>query len=169
LQNNHCECFNSYILKARDKPNLTMLEMKMRKLMRRYQAKREGIQKLTRKITPKIAKKLEALVYESMDCVTLYAGDDMFEVSGPTGKQFVVNMRRRTCGCRVWQMTGIPCVHACAAIRHSCKDAADYVDDFYSLEMYKKAYEPVIYPMPSEEQWIKTQHDMLEPHWLERP
>jgi len=40
LQNNHCECFNSYILKARDKPNLTMLEMKMRKLMRRYQAKR---------------------------------------------------------------------------------------------------------------------------------
>jgi hypothetical protein len=53
-------------------------------------------------------------------------------------------------------MTGIPCVHACAAIRHSYKDAADYVDDFYSLEMYKKAYEPVIYPMPSEEQWIKT-------------
>jgi hypothetical protein len=31
------------------------------------------------------------------------------------------------------------------------------------LEIYKKAYEPVIYPMPSEEQWIKTQHDMLEP------
>jgi hypothetical protein len=60
-------------------------------------------------------------------------------------------------------MTGIPCVHACAAIWHSCKDAADYIDDFYSLEMYKKAYEPVIYPMPSEEQRIKTHHDMLEP------
>lgn len=163
LQNNICECFNSYILKARDKPILTMLEMIRRKLMRRYQAKKEGIQKLTGKITPKIAKKLEALVYESMDCVALYAGDDMFEVSGPTGKQFVVNMRRRTCGCRVWQMTGIPCVHACAAIRHSCKDATDYGHDFYSLEMYKKAYEPIIYPMPSEEQWIKTQHEELEP------
>jgi hypothetical protein len=59
LQNNICECFNSYILKVRDKPILTMLEMIRRKLMWRYQAKREGIQKLTRKITPKIAKKLE--------------------------------------------------------------------------------------------------------------
>jgi hypothetical protein len=163
LQNNICECFNSYILKARDKLILTMLEMIKRKLIQRYQAKREGIQKLTRKITPKIAKKLEALVYESMDCVAIYAGDDIFEGTGPTSKQFVVNMRRRTYGSRVWQMTGIPCVHACDAIRHSCKDAADYVDDFYSLEMYKKAYEPIIYQMPSEEQWIKTQHDMLEP------
>ncbi|XP_062173746.1 uncharacterized protein LOC133879231 [Alnus glutinosa] len=40
---------------------------------------------------------------------------------------------------------------------------SDYIDDFYSLEMYKKAYEPVLYPMPSEEQRIKTHHDMLEP------
>jgi hypothetical protein len=116
LQNNICECFNSYILKACDKPILTMLEMIRRNLMQRCQAKREGIQKLTEKITPKIAKKLEALVYESMDYVALYVGDDMFEVSGSTGKQFVVDMRRRTCGYRVWQMTEIPCVHACAAI-----------------------------------------------------
>jgi hypothetical protein len=29
--------------------------------------------------------------------------------------------------------------------------------------MYKKAYKPVIYLMPSEEQWIKSQHDMMEP------
>jgi hypothetical protein len=36
LQNNICECFNSYILKARVKPILTMLEMIRRKLMRRY-------------------------------------------------------------------------------------------------------------------------------------
>jgi hypothetical protein len=86
LQNIICECFNSYILKARDKPILTTLETIRRKLMRRYQAKREGIQKLTGKITPKIVKKLEALVYESMDCVALYAGDDMFEMSGLTGK-----------------------------------------------------------------------------------
>jgi hypothetical protein len=56
-----------------------------------------------------------------------------------------------------------PCVHACAAIRQSCKNAEDYVDEYYTLEMYKKVYDPVIYPMPNEEQWITTHHDMLEP------
>jgi hypothetical protein len=29
--------------------------------------------------------------------------------------------------------------------------------------MYKKAYKPVIYLMPSEEKWIKSQHYMMEP------
>jgi hypothetical protein len=29
--------------------------------------------------------------------------------------------------------------------------------------MYKKAYTPIIYSMPSEEQQIKTSHDRLEP------
>jgi hypothetical protein len=36
LVNNICECFNSYILKACDKPILTILEMIRKKLLRRY-------------------------------------------------------------------------------------------------------------------------------------
>lgn len=43
LVNNISECFNLYILKARDKPILTLLEMIRKKLMRRYQMKMEGI------------------------------------------------------------------------------------------------------------------------------
>jgi hypothetical protein len=35
-----CECFNSYIIHARDKPINTMLKMIRKKLMRRYQKKR---------------------------------------------------------------------------------------------------------------------------------
>ena len=27
-----------------------------------------------------------------------------------------VNLRERTCTCKAWQMAGIPCEHACAAI-----------------------------------------------------
>jgi len=60
-------------------------------------------------------------------------------------------------------MSGIPCVHAYAAIRHSCKNTEDYVDEYFNVEMYNKAYEPIIYPMPIQEQWIPTQHDKLEP------
>lgn len=36
LVNNICEYFNSYILKACDKPILTMFKMIRKKLMRRY-------------------------------------------------------------------------------------------------------------------------------------
>jgi hypothetical protein len=95
LVNNICECFNAYILKARDKPILTMLEMIRIKLMRRYQAKRDGISKLTSKLCLKVAKKLESIGLDAMDCVPHFAGEKMFEVEAPYGKQFVVDLCKK--------------------------------------------------------------------------
>jgi hypothetical protein len=60
-------------------------------------------------------------------------------------------------------MTGIPCAHAHSAITFHGHKPKDYVDHFYSIEMYNKAYAPMIYPVPSEEQWILTNHGVLEP------
>jgi len=60
-------------------------------------------------------------------------------------------------------MTGIPCAQTHSAITFHGHHPEDYVDPCYSIEMYKKAYAPLIYPMPSEEQWIQTGHDVLDP------
>jgi hypothetical protein len=60
-------------------------------------------------------------------------------------------------------MTGIPCAHAHSAITFHEHKSEDYVDHYYSIEMYKKAYAPIIYPVPSEEQWIWTNHGVLKP------
>jgi hypothetical protein len=49
-----------------------------------------------------------------------------------------------------------------AAILYDYWDPEDYVDKCFTIEVYKKAYATVIYPMPSKEQWIKTSHDKLE-------
>jgi hypothetical protein len=163
LVNNISECFNSYILKARDKPILTMLEMIRKKLMKRYQVKRDGIAKLTGRLCPRIATKLEAIGLQAMDCVATYAGAQLFEVTAANNRQFVVDLDKKSYGCRQWQVTGIPCAHAFSAILYDCGNPEDYVDECYTVETYKKAYAPIIYPMPSEEQWVKTSHDKLDP------
>jgi hypothetical protein len=152
LVNNICECFNAYILKARDKPILTMLEMIRIKFMRRYQVKRDGVSKLTGKLCLKVAKKLESIGLEEMECVPHFAGEKLFEVEAPRRLRYVVDLHKKTCGCTQWEMTGIPCGHAVSAILFDCGEPEDYVHEYYSLEMYKKAYVPLIYPMPSEEQ-----------------
>jgi hypothetical protein len=100
LVNNISECFNSYILKARDKPILTMLEMIRKKLMRRYQVKRNRITKLTGRLCPRIATKLEAIGLQVMDCVATYAGAQLFEVTAANNKQFVVDLDKKSYGCR---------------------------------------------------------------------
>lgn len=46
MVNNMSESFNAYLLEAQDKPIITMIEIIRRKLMRRYQLKRDGVQKM---------------------------------------------------------------------------------------------------------------------------
>jgi len=70
--------------------------------MRRYQVKRDGIEKLTGKLCPKVVVKLEAIGLEAMECVATYAGDTLFEVTCPNSKQFVVDISKKSCGCRQW-------------------------------------------------------------------
>jgi hypothetical protein len=93
---------------------------------------------------------MEAIGLVAVDCIATYAGESMFEVNCPDNRQFVVDLRRRRCGCRQWEITGLPCPHAMAAILYDCGDPEDYVDECFTIEVYKKAYAPIIYPMPSE-------------------
>ena len=60
-------------------------------------------------------------------------------------------------------MCGVPCEHACAAIFRAKERPENYVDDFFKLETYKKAYEHMIYPVPHESEWIKTSSPDIEP------
>jgi len=46
----------------------------------------------------------------------MWNGDDHYEVRGPTGFSCVVDMKKRSCACRKWDITGMPCKHAVAAI-----------------------------------------------------
>ena len=162
LVNNLSESFNSYILDARDKPIVTMIEKIRRKLMRRFQLKREGMSKLTGKICPKIQVKLDNEGLKSSNCVSIYAGNGLFEVECKH-QRFVVNLSKRTCGCRKWDLTSIPCQHAISAILFDGSVPEDYVHPYYTIETYMKAYEPIIYPVASMEQWRRASINPLEP------
>jgi hypothetical protein len=57
--NNLSELFNSYILKVRDKPIVTMIDSIRSKLMPRFAAKREGAEHVQWEITPTYVERLE--------------------------------------------------------------------------------------------------------------
>jgi hypothetical protein len=60
-------------------------------------------------------------------------------------------------------MTSIPCSHAISAILHNSSKPEQYLHQYYSVENYKKAYDPMIYPVPSEDQWVRTGQDEVDP------
>ena len=67
------------------------------------------------------------------------------QVTGPDS-QFVVYMEMKTCACKKWDLTGIPCQHACCCITENNEEPEKYVDECYSVETFNKVYSHVINP-----------------------
>ncbi|KAF7113497.1 hypothetical protein RHSIM_RhsimUnG0116600 [Rhododendron simsii] len=57
-------------------------------------------------------------------------------VGGFHGNQFCIDMNAKTCSCRRWELTGIPCAHALAVIRESKKKVHGIVHDYYQKQTY---------------------------------
>ncbi|WOL11842.1 hypothetical protein Cni_G20606 [Canna indica] len=88
--NNISETFNAYILKAKSKPIVDMLEKIKRKLMKRMYMKREMVSKWSGDICPNIRRKLEKSKEKSRYCIVTPSCNFKFEVQY-MDKIYVVN------------------------------------------------------------------------------
>ncbi|KAK9279887.1 hypothetical protein L1049_013570 [Liquidambar formosana] len=124
-----------------------MLEMIRKMLMSWIQAKRQIMLRAKGLLCPKIHDKLEKLIEDSRNCIVTYAGEQMYEVEC-LPRTYIVNLQRRTCLCRKWDVTGIPCIHAVASIFKFNMRPQNYVDPCYHIETYLRSYANMIYPIP---------------------
>jgi hypothetical protein len=153
--NNLSEVFNKYILDVRNKPIVTMLVGIYDKCMVRWDGKRDGAESARWEITPHYAELLELMKKYSRNCIPKRADKGLWQVkSGKVTHE--VNISCRTCSCRKWQLTGLPCNHAVSAIYKAAMCPEDFVSPFFTKEMYLKSYKPVFNPMPAQHGWSKT-------------
>ncbi|KAK5832802.1 hypothetical protein PVK06_016605 [Gossypium arboreum] len=116
LVNNLSESFNKMIVEAREKPILTMMETIRTKIMLLIIKKKEEADKWKGMLCPKIKKKLDVNIKDSLGCVSSHAGGDKYWVECGLGSQHVVDLVENSYTCRNWDLTGIPCMHALAVI-----------------------------------------------------
>jgi hypothetical protein len=105
----------------------------------------------------------------NLDMDVQRCGDTVVEVSvkGGSGFKCVVNLEERTCTCRKWEVSGIPCKHAVAFITSLPDQLDKHVDMYYSIEKFRVAYEALIPAMPDKSQWLKSDHGFfMEPSLL---
>lgn len=58
-----------------------------------------------------------------------------------------VDLRGRTCTCESWQISGLPCAHACATMLWVDVDIADYVGDYFKLKIQETIYSSTFHPL----------------------
>ena len=80
-----------------------------------------------------------------------------------------MDLEKRTCTCRKWEITGIPCCHAISCIFFNREAAEKYTNDCYKASTYKACYGPIIDPINDQNMWTPTGLPLMQPLIKRRP
>ena len=133
-----------------------MLEWIRCYLMRIMLIRREWIKKFNGELLPNIYAKMESNKDDSATCIADWFGELQFQVKCMHGEQYTVDLKERKCSCRKWDLCGIPCPYAIAAIQNRGHQVEAYVSPYYSKTCYLNAYNPMIYPINGYKMWPKS-------------
>lgn len=167
VDNNLAEAWNWSLVEFRGKPIIYMLEDIRRSLMERIHKRRDWMEKKNITVCPRIVKKLRQKTNEIKYWNVDQNGSWLFEVTkGREG--YVVDTLHETCTCRMFQLEGLPCVHALAAIQDVGENSENYVSSFFKKGSFMKTYRHLINPLSGEEQWSHVQKEPLLPPPIRR-
>lgn len=162
IVNNMAETFNAYIINARTKHLIYMLEDIRVALMQRLVTKRNEMEKKSGVLCPRVQERLEKEKELAAMCEVLPSSDTVYQVRN-SQDSVNVDLAKKTCTCRKWDLTGIPCCHGVAAIFTLRAHPEEFVDQLYTRETYLKIYSGSITPCPGERHWPKIDHPLNPP------
>ncbi|KAG9440663.1 hypothetical protein H6P81_020828 [Aristolochia fimbriata] len=149
------EEFNRWILEARELPIIQVIERIHSKLMAEFSERREKSMLWNTVLAPSAEKRMS----EAMSCASGYqvlrSDEFEFEVISPE-RSNIVNIGNRSCSCRDWQVYGLPCSHAVAALISCGKDEYEYTEKCFTVAKYRETYSQPIYPVPDKSEWSKA-------------
>lgn len=90
-------------------------------------------------VTLRVRSVLDKTVEYGRYCVVTDVGNDEYQVNdGFTN--FVIKLKYSYCGCKYWQIIGLPCKHASACIANKRDNFEKYCDRMFSYSMIISAY-----------------------------
>lgn len=103
-------------------------------------------------LVPSAEKLILEAIHDSQCYQVLRANKVEFEIVS-SERTNIVDTQARSCSCRRWQIYGIPCAHAAAALLSCGEDPRLYAHDCFSVMKYRETYSQPIYPIPDRTHW----------------
>ncbi|GKV41779.1 hypothetical protein SLEP1_g49271 [Rubroshorea leprosula] len=164
VDNNMSETFNSWILKPRCKAPISMIREIIEMCTERRRDKKFSASRWPTDVSPRARDRLKLHMDLSHACGVLWPGETDFQIyDGLQSFTHVVNFQERTCTCRVWQSTGVPCPHALRAINYQEWNPDDFIDVSLKREKYLAAYGQPLECSRGEEVWRQFDGEKLLP------
>lgn len=148
------EEFNRWILDARELPIIQVVEQIHNKLMSEFEDRRTRSHSWFSVLAPSAETRMREVISRASTYQVLRSDEVEFEVISAE-RSDIVNIGKHACSCRDWQLYGIPCAHAAAAIMSCRKDVYAFAEKCFTVASYCEAYSEEIYPIPQKIDWNK--------------
>ena len=133
-----------------------MLDTIFYKMMQRIETKKREALKWPGTVCPKILKKLDKFTEWSVGAFVQLSADGLYHVrTSEIEKEYTVDIKKKICDCRRWQLSGIPCHHAIACCRFDRIEVESLVHSCYKIESYMQAYGYNLVPLRAQAYWQK--------------
>ncbi|XP_060190213.1 uncharacterized protein LOC132619282 isoform X2 [Lycium barbarum] len=162
VDNNFTESFNSWILEARYKPIIGMLDDIRIKVMNMLRENDEFVNKWYSLVSPNTMKLYNEYLKIAQVCKVNGNEDNGYEATEGHDRH-VVNLRQKRCTCRTWDLTRIPCPHAIKAMIHKKVDPISEIHWYHSKEAFKLAYKHKLQPVRGVQFWNVDPSQAMEP------
>ncbi|XP_049397147.1 uncharacterized protein LOC125861247 [Solanum stenotomum] len=160
--NNFTESVNKWILEARGKPIIKMLEEIRTKVMNQLRKKEDEVRFWATEFSPKSMQLFNEYMKIAQKCKVNFNGDYGYEITEGCDRH-TVNMILKRCTCRQWDLNGIPCPHAISAMLYNKLDPLSEMSWWYSKEAFLLTYRHKLQPVRSEKFWKVNPHQAMEP------
>lgn len=149
---NVTELLYNWALECHELPVVQMMEHIRRQLVTWFEERCNIGMRLHSVLVPSAEKKIAEAIADARCYQVLRANEVEFEIVS-TERTNIVDIRTRVCSCRRWQLYGIPCAHAAAALISCGQNAHLFADRCFTVASYREAYSQTIYPIPDKSQW----------------
>ncbi|KFK43844.1 hypothetical protein AALP_AA1G181300 [Arabis alpina] len=170
MTTNIAESLNNILKEGREFPIVSMVESLRTSLMGWFARRRLAAASEKCKVTPKVREKMENNFFFSTSMAVKPANGQEFEVQTKIGEIFIVDIVRKMCSCREFQLLLIPCSHALAAAAEINLSTEKLVGDAYLTKTWRAAYAATIHPVPTADETVNVGNVIeLHPPVTRRP
>ncbi|KAG5224447.1 Short-chain dehydrogenase-reductase [Salix suchowensis] len=146
------ELLYNWALECHELPIVQMAEHIRHQLTSWFNNRRDIGMSWTSILVPSAEKRILEAIADAHCYQVLRANEVEFEIVS-TERTNIVDIRSRVCSCRRWQLYGLPCAHAAAALISCGQNAHLFAEPCFTVASYRETYSEMINPIPDKSLW----------------
>lgn len=146
------ELLYNWALECHELPVVQMMEHIRQQMVSWFNDRQDMGMRWTSILVPSAEKRIMEAISDAHCYQVLRANEVEFEIVS-TERTNIVDIRSRECSCRRWQLYGLPCAHAAAALVSCGHNAHMFAEPCFTVQSYRMTYSQMINPIPDKSQW----------------